>query len=283
MTPEEYKSHVLAALAEQNLRFGTKVVDLNLTQDYSFRYHRWLHPSQGDWELVFLFTEKYLNSLQKLIPPNSTVLDIGAHTGNMSVAYSLFASQVLAFEPNPASFEVLEKNSTLHPSIKPIYRACSTETGTQTFHYSDPALCNGGFATSLARGIGATGHTVPLDVFRVDTLRFLEEHYAQTLDNISFIKVDAEGHDSSILQNLAPLIKKNRPIILTELYTDLGEPGQAELFNILLDLDYDIYNEPQEALDTAELGPKITSSPQDRELISGENLFCRPRDLRNDS
>jgi len=283
MTPEEYKSHVLKALDAQNIRFGTEIVNLELSKDYSFRYHRWLHPYQGDWELVFLFTAKYLDSLRALIPPQSTVLDIGAHTGNMSVAYSLFASKVLAFEPNPASFEVLEKNASLHPAIEPIYRACSTSPGVETFHYSDAGLCNGGFATSLAKGIGSTGHNVPLDVVRVDTLGFLEEHYSNHLNDISFIKIDAEGHDASIIRNLAPLIRRNKPTILTELYTDLDESEQGELFDILLDLDYDIYNEPQESLDKSGLGPRIISSPQGRSLISGENLFCQPQSTTNDS
>ena len=283
MTPEEYKSHILATLDKHNLRFGTEISNLDLNTDYSFEYHRWLHPSQSEWELVFLFTKKYLDSLKALIPPQSTVLDIGAHTGNMSVAYSLFASKVLAFEPNPAAFEVLEKNASLHPSIEPVYRACSTNTGVETFHYSDLALCNGGFATSLAKGIGSTGHTVPLDVFRVDTLQFLEEHYSDYLNNISFIKIDAEGHDASIIRNLAPLIQRNKPTILTELYTDLEDSEQLELFDILLDLDYDIYNEPKQALDTAYLGPRIISSPQGRSLISGENLFCQPKSINNDS
>jgi tRNA G37 N-methylase Trm5 len=35
----------------------------------------------------------------------------------MSVAYSLFANKVISFEPNPATFEVLEKNSELNPNI----------------------------------------------------------------------------------------------------------------------------------------------------------------------
>ena len=103
-----YRTQVLEVLKQSNNHYNTQIIELEVLNK-KFQYHRWLHPWQGSWEVDSLFTEEILTNLSKIIKPNSTVIDIGAHTGNMSVAYSLFANKVFSFEPNPATFEVLEK------------------------------------------------------------------------------------------------------------------------------------------------------------------------------
>jgi FkbM family methyltransferase len=115
----------------------------------------------------------------------------------MSVAYSLFAKQVLSFEPNPATFEVLEKNSHLNPTIKPYNYAISDEEGPLTFHYSDEGFCNGGFATRTEFGVGVTGHNIPIEILGIDFEKFVEENNIE-LGTVSLIKIDAEGLTTKI-------------------------------------------------------------------------------------
>ena len=158
---KSYREQVLDVLKQSNNHYTTQIIELEVLNK-KFQYHRWLHPWQGSWEVESLFTEEILTNLSKIIKPNSTVIDIGAHTGNMSVAYSLFAGNVFSFEPNPATFEVLEKNSQLNSNIQPFNYAVSDEEGALEFHYSDFGFCNGGFATRTDFGIGVTGHKVPI-------------------------------------------------------------------------------------------------------------------------
>ena len=167
----EHREAVLGYLKQTNNHYGTTEINLEV-DNKNIKYHRWLHPYQGSWELEALFNSKELNNISKLIKPNSVVLDIGAQTGNMAVAYSLFAKNVIAFEPNPATYEVLEKNSTLNP-ITPYNFAISTKEGTCEFHYSDPGLCNGGYASVLDKGVGVTGHSLPLDIYMVNVVDFI--------------------------------------------------------------------------------------------------------------
>ena len=54
---------------------------------------------------------KELNNISKLIKPNSVVLDIGAQTGNMAVAYSLFAKNVIGEFQNFDGFVELDLNN----------------------------------------------------------------------------------------------------------------------------------------------------------------------------
>jgi FkbM family methyltransferase len=267
----EYRNQVIEALKESNNHYDTKVINLKIL-DKEINYHRWLHPWQGNWEVDSLFTEKILTNLSKIIKPNSTVIDIGAHTGNMSIAYSLFADKVLSFEPNPAVFEILEKNSQLNPNIHPFNYAISDEEGPLTFHYSDYGFCNGGFATRTQFGIGVTGHKVPIDVWGINLEKFVKEENIN-IDNLSLIKIDAEGHDKDILKTLTNIINTHQPIIITEIYTGSSKEEINELIQIINSLGYKAYDEEVNHLDLDNLGKEIKSY-KDVNITSGNNLLC---------
>ena len=113
---DNYRNEILDFLRKSNLYYYTNEITLEIGNKI-INYYRWLHPYQGSWETTELFTPVKLTYMEKLIKPGSVVLDIGAHTGNMSVAYSLFAHKVISFEPNPATFDVLQQNSTLNKNI----------------------------------------------------------------------------------------------------------------------------------------------------------------------
>lgn len=267
----EYRYQVLDILKQSNNHYGTKIINLDINNKH-INYHRWMHPWQGDWEVSSLFTPTILNNLSKIIKENSTVIDIGAHTGNMSVAYSLFAKQVLAFEPNPATYEILELNAQLNSNILPFNYAISDEEGPLTFHYSDQGFCNGGFATRTDYGIGVTGHTVPIDVWGINFEKFIKDNNID-LGNVSLIKIDAEGHDKDILKTLTNVIHKHKPVLITEIYNGLSQNEITELLNIIHSLGYKAYDEELNHLDITNLGKEIYSVA-DIQPGSGHNLIC---------
>jgi len=268
---DEYREQVLDVLKQSNNHYPTQIINLEV-DNKKINYHRWMHPWQGDWEIKALFNEKILTNLSKIITPGSTVIDIGAQTGNMSVAYSLFANQVISFEPNPATFEVLEKNSELNPNITPFNYAISDEEGPLTFHYSDNGFCNGGFATRTQVGIGVTGHKVPIDVWAVNFEKFIQENNIE-VGNISLIKIDAEGHDKDILKTLTNTLTIHKPILITEIYNGLNPNEIDDLLNTIHSLGYKAYDEEINHLDLNNLGKEI-KSVTDINPNSGHNLIC---------
>lgn len=267
----EYRNQVLDILKQTNNYYSTKIINLHVS-DIVINYHRWLHPWQGDWEVHSLFNATTLNNLSKIITSGSTVIDIGAHTGNMSVAYSLFADKVFAFEPNPATYEVLEKNAQLNLNIHPFNYAISDEEGPLTFHYSDYGFCNGGFATRTNHGIGVTGHTIPIDVMAINLEKFIQENKIE-LGNVSLIKIDAEGHDKDILKTLSNLIKTHTPVLITEIYDGLNAFEITDLLETIKSLGYKAYDESVNQLDINNLGNPINSA-NDIKPGSGHNLIC---------
>lgn len=267
---DEHRQQVLNYLEQNKLRYGTSRQSIKVL-DKEFQYERWLHPYQGSWEVEHLFTPQILNNLSKVIKPGTTVLDIGAQTGYMSVAYALFANKVISFEPNPAAFEVLQANANLHPNIQPYNLAVSNKTGPLEFHYSDPGLCNGGFASNTDYGIGVTGHNIPLDVIAVELEEFL--FYLKENDNISLVKIDAEGHDKDILKSIKPLLQQHKPVVITEIYDGLSSEETADLLNTIYSLGYKAYDEKNNMLDIQNLGPEI-KTVADIKQGSGHNLIC---------
>lgn len=268
---DEYRSQVLDVLKQSKNHYNTQVISLKVL-DKNINYHRWLHPYQGDWEIKALFNEKILTNLSKIIKSNTTVIDIGAQAGNMSVAYSLFADKVFSFEPNPATFEVLEKNSKLNPNIHPFNYAVSDEEGPLTFHYSDYGFCNGGFATRTKHGIGVTGHQIPIDVWAINLEKFIQENNIEVGD-ISLIKIDAEGHDKDILKTLTNIIKTHKPVLITEIYNGLNPSEITDLLDTIHSLGYKAYDEEINHMDLENLGKEIKSI-HDIKPSSGHNLIC---------
>ena len=266
---KSYREQVLDVLKQSNNHYTTQIIELEVLNK-TFQYHRWLHPWQGSWEVESLFTEEILTNLSKIIKPNSTVIDIGAHTGNMSVAYSLFAGDVFSFEPNPATFEVLEKNSQLNSNIQPFNYAVSDEEGALEFHYSDFGFCNGGFATRTDFGIGVTGHKVPIDVYAINLENFLK---SKKINDVSLIKIDAEGHDKDILKTLTNIINNHKPTLITEIYDGLSPTEITDLLNTIHSLGYKAYDEEKNKLNIDNLGTEIKSI-NDIQPGSGHNLIC---------
>ena len=268
---KSYREQVLNVLKQNGSHYPTKEINLNVG-GYEINYHRWMHPWQGDWETTSLFTDEILRNLSKIIAPGSLVIDIGAQAGNMSVAYAQFAGKVVSFEPNPATFEVLEKNAQLNPRIQPYNYAITDQPGPLTFHYSDQGFCNGGFATRTQHGIGVTGHVVPIDVYGINLVDFVKE-LDLNLNHLSLIKIDAEGHDKDILKAIAPIITEYKPYLITEIYNGLSAAEIEDLLSTIHSLGYRAYDEEVNNLDIDNLGMEI-KSVSDIKPGSGHNLIC---------
>lgn len=238
---KEYREEFINVL-KQNKNHFTSIINEYKVGNYNIKYYKWQHPYQGNWEYEEIFTTPILDFVNNKLSKNKVILDIGAQAGLMSVLYAQSGNKVISFEPNPATFEVLQLNAQLYKNITPYNLACSNEEGPLEFHYSDDGFCNGGFATKCEIGIGVTGHVVPMDVYAVNITDFLNTYHKDDIDNISLIKIDAEGHDKEIIKTLHPIIQKVKPLIITELYAGLLRDEIVDLLTTILNNNYKIYN-----------------------------------------
>jgi FkbM family methyltransferase len=200
-------------------------------------------------EETFVFHHE---KFSELIPKESIVLDIGAHVGGFSIIFGSCVGEkgkVLAFEPNPVTFETLSKNAELNPqfNITPYNLACTLENKKYTFHYTDPKQhgngTNGGYFDGIDYGDHVKKfHSTPIEVTGVNILDFLNENYSSELDKIKFIKTDTEGFDKEVLKTLTPLIKKNRPILMVEAFKALSKEEIVDFYDTLKSFEYEIYD-----------------------------------------
>ena len=151
------------------------------------------------------------DKFSEIIPEGSIVLDIGAHVGGFSLIFGSCVGKkgkVLAFEPNPKTFESLKFKAENNPllNIIPYNYACTKEKGKFIFNYSDPLFntsINGGFFDSLELGNEIKQfHSHQVEVEGINILDFLNENHSNELNKIKFIKTDTEGFDKEVLKTL---------------------------------------------------------------------------------
>jgi len=226
----------------------------------------------------------------KLIPKGSIVLDIGAHVGGFSLVFGSCVGEtgkVLAFEPNPKTYGVLVENAKNNPSfnIIPHNTAATPETKKYIFNYSDPNIfnngMNGGYFNELKHGNQIKKfHLTEVEVDGINVVNFLNENYSDLVDKINFIKTDTEGLDKEVLKTLAPLIKKNKPVLMVEAFRDLSDEEINDFYNVLKSFDYEIYDVSPLDNKTDCVGP-ITFEEFGfyiRRIVDNGNFFCFHKD-----
>jgi FkbM family methyltransferase len=211
-----------------------------LLDGQTLQFAQWLHPGNT----VIPLTELMLKDLRSFLRPGDVAIDVGAYTGDLSVPIALATGPtgaVLAFEPNPYVFKILQANAALNPgriNIVPLNFAATKEDGEVEFEYSDPGYCNGG----RHEGISALkhGHVFPLKVHGRNAEHFLQREYANLLTRLRYIKVDAEGYDLSVLQSMEALLMKYKPFVTAEIFRWSPKETRTALYRYLQTLGYHI-------------------------------------------
>jgi FkbM family methyltransferase len=195
---------------------------------------------------------------RRLVTPGSTVFDVGANAGYLSILAGELGAAVHAFEPNPRVRALLTRSVELgRGDIEVIPAACSDREGTAPLFLSDPA------------NTGMTGLTGPTDgptgAGRVDVrLITLDEYARPTGARPDLVKIDVEGHEREVLAGARSLLADARPTVIAE----TGGVGTIELMR---DLGY----EPRRIL------PDGSTAAHDGrlELLGGyENICFVPQD-----
>ena len=157
------------------------------------------------WEQPSLF--QFFSNIDNQTPYN--IVDIGAQSG----LYSLFAkylplSTFYAFEPFPATFELLNDNITLNniTNVKTFNLAISNTQGISTLNTS--ANHNG--LHTLGKNPLRFNDINPIDV-NTTTLDIVFKDIP-----VHYIKIDTEGYEYYILQGGESIIEKYKPVIQME-------------------------------------------------------------------
>ena len=172
-------------------------------------------------------------------------IDVGANIGNHTVYFADHFVSVQSFEPNKRVFKLLEANSMLRSNIKVFNLGASNKSQAISIKYNNN---NVGMASveKVTGDIEAIFQLEPLD----------EIVTKENIGEISFIKIDVEGHELQALQGAVKTIKKYQPVVALEL---LGRNlnGPTSELELLRSLGYAYFYEFKDKLKSDWISPKL--------------------------
>jgi FkbM family methyltransferase len=164
---------------------------------------RWQLPARYHLQRVSKRLEPEIFHLRELAGPGLAI-DVGANHGIYSYALARLGREVQAFEPQPGCAATL------------------LGWAPSTVHVHQIALSDAGVRLPLkipvVQGVQFTGYatfdevngeyeTIDVAVARLDDFRF---------HDVSFIKIDVEGHEASVLRGGEETIRRCKPVLLIE-------------------------------------------------------------------
>jgi FkbM family methyltransferase len=185
--------------------------------------------------------EQEVLHLYRILNQGKRAVDIGANEGIYSYALANICKQVEAFEPQTWCTDDMIFYSEFHEkNINVHHVGLSNFNGLLKLHipissgtYSSQITGLGKLTTGLGsfREIEGEQKCVEVPVRKLDDYNFTD---------VSFIKIDVEGHESSVIEGGRNTILREKPIILIEIeQRHLDGKSIEEVFEQILELGYE--------------------------------------------
>jgi len=153
----------------------------------------------------------------KHLPPESevrTIVDVGSNIGASILFWRHLypRAQIYGFEPEPANFEILRKNTEELRGVSIFNEALGDATGPMTLIHSPDPRNEGGWSL-YQRGARGGEAKATLTAFRS------EEKLRQLgIEQIDILKVDTEGAERAVLRGLGRELLANTGYVCGELH-----------------------------------------------------------------
>jgi FkbM family methyltransferase len=265
----------LLGLKPKPKTYGCVIDALDLPGEGRLDVARWSHP--GAYRLAPAQLQATVDQLRRFLRPGDVAIDIGAHAGDTTLPIALAVGPtgvVLALEPNPYVFPVLQRNASLNlakTKILPLMFAAMRADGRYEFQYGEEGYCNGGYHEGMSKWLHGSAFTVQVEGRNVPD--FLREQHPDLIPRLRFIKIDSEGFDLAILETLAELIRAQRPLLQVEMFSlRKSTPAYRRgLFDFLVTQGYAVHR--MEGTENF-LGDRVT--PENLMRWNVFDVFCVP-------
>jgi FkbM family methyltransferase len=175
--------------------------------------------------------------LRKMKDP--VFIDVGAHLGAYTLAFSKISKLVVAVEPNPINYFLLKKNLTINKvkNCIPVRCALSNYDGTAYLYLSKFSDLHSLHKDRLdvAKGI------IPIQTRTLDTLALRE----LKLNKIDLVKIDAEGAEVEILEGMKETMERYSPILIVEVF----QRNLEKTLRIVRNYEYNVIRKIYESMD----------------------------------
>ncbi|MDE2216969.1 MAG: FkbM family methyltransferase [Planctomycetota bacterium] len=221
--------------------YGYKVRSFSLREEGEVKFAQWLNPAEQPKEM----SQSKVDFFKKFIKKESFAIDIGAHIGDTTIPMAIAAGKeglVLALDPNPYVFKILEVNSSLNKDkarIIPLCFAATDADGEFYYNSSEATFNNGGISEIKSKKHGR--YSLNQKIKGINLENYLRKNYRDLLPNLSLIKIDAEGYDKEVLKSISKLIEEFKPSIIVECFSKLTKQERYELFDIIENKGYILF------------------------------------------
>ncbi|WP_353572721.1 FkbM family methyltransferase [Candidatus Albibeggiatoa sp. nov. BB20] len=211
-----------------------------MMQIYTVNQHQMYLDTKDSLNLASgdIFEPDEVALVKQYIKQGDVVIDIGANIGYYSLLFAQLVGEtghVIAFEPDPDNFALLQKNISLNQyrNVTLVQKAVATENSQAQLFLCDENKGMHRLYDSVCCQTSIEVETVCLD------------DYLPTLVNrVDFIKIDIEGAEYNALQGMQNILRQQQPALLTEFSPaalfEYGIKPQTYV-DFLTQLDFDLY------------------------------------------
>jgi FkbM family methyltransferase len=158
----------------------------------------------------FVPQEPEIDAIKTLVKEGDWVIDIGANVGHYTLELSRrvgATGRVLAFEPVPQTFEILAANVVASKAMNVSLLNVAASNVASVFSMQVPTFAETHLDNFYQARLSDSGGLKIL-CLPVDSIPFP--------NRVHLVKIDAEGHDLSVLEGMQTLIKRDHPILIVE-------------------------------------------------------------------
>ena len=175
--------------------------------------------------------ESEMALLPFLVDKTSHVADIGGNRGTYAYRLQKLGARLEIFEPNPSCASILRSWARHHDNVEVHMVALSSEAGNATLHVPiDEQGIEHDASASIEAVAEGLSHDIDVQLRPLDSFGF---------SDLDFIKIDTEGHESSVLAGARKTIDASHPALLIEIEQrhNRDEPVAA-IFDRIIGLGY---------------------------------------------
>jgi len=199
------------------------------------RYRMWI-SWQADVHMVLgAYEPQVAEALRREIAPGNVCIDVGAHVGYYAILMARLSGKkgaVVAFEPIPVNFELLQRNIALNAlaNVRPDGLAVSERDGTLRLTLScDEVLPK----TASTCGFAVGERRKVIDVATCS----LDSYLARTGNVPDLVLIDVEKAELAVLRGAQATLRTARPKLLIEIHGWEG-PERDEVGRFLSGFGY---------------------------------------------
>jgi FkbM family methyltransferase len=199
------------------------------------RFRMWLDAQMYTDYITGLYEKSCTQVLREHLRQASLVLDIGANLGYFSIFMAKHAGgncQILAFEPMPDTFGLLERNIKLNnlTNVNAIKAAVSDKSG-------DVELLSDA-RQRLSKTASIVGYRLEGEAKKTTAQAIRIDQYFEGAEQLpDLIKVDVEGGELAVLNGARAAIRRGRPTLVIEIH-GWGSEDSQKVLDLLADVGY---------------------------------------------